>query len=44
MPLDLAPATHEQFDLNLGELESERDRPRLMQALDAVNKRGAEVC
>lgn len=39
MLLDLAPESREQFELDLGEPESERDRGRLMQALDAVNDR-----
>ena len=39
MLLDLAPESREQFELDLGEPESERDRARLMQALDAVNDR-----
>lgn len=39
MLLDLAPASRDQFELDLGEPESERDRCRLMQAVDAVNDR-----
>ena len=39
MLLDIQPASREQFELDLGEPESERDRGRLMQALDAVNDR-----
>lgn len=39
MLLDLAPESREQFELDLGEPEPERDRARLMQALDAVNDR-----
>ncbi len=39
MLLDLAPASREQFELDLGEQESERGRGRLMQALDAVKDR-----
>ena len=39
MLLDLAPSCREQFELDLGEPEQERDRARLMQALDAVNGR-----
>lgn len=39
MLLDIQPANREQFELDLGEPVAERDRSRLMQAMDSVNGR-----
>jgi len=39
MPLDIQPASREQFELDLGEPVVERDRSRLMKAMDSVNGR-----
>lgn len=39
MLLDIQPASREQFELDLGELVPERDRSRLMKAMDSVNGR-----
>ncbi len=39
MLLDIQPASREQFELDLGEPVSERDRSRLMKAMDSVNGR-----
>ena len=39
MLLDLSSSAVEQIELDLGEPQSERDRNRLMLALDAVNDR-----
>lgn len=39
MLLDIQPANRQQFELDLGEAEPERDRSRLMKAMDAVNER-----
>jgi DNA polymerase V len=39
MLMDIQPASRQQFELNLGEPEPERDRSRLMVAMDAVNDR-----
>lgn len=39
MLMELAPATREQFELDLGEAAADRDRAKLMMALDKVNDR-----
>lgn len=39
MIMDIQPASRQQFELDLGEQEPERDRSRLMMAMDAVNDR-----
>jgi DNA polymerase V len=39
MLLDIQPASREQFELDLGEVAPERDRSRLMKAMDSVNGR-----
>ena len=39
MLLDIQPASREQFELDLGEPVAERDRSRLMKAMDSVNGR-----
>lgn len=39
MLLDIQPAHREQFELDLGEPVAERDRSRLMKAMDSVNGR-----
>lgn len=39
MLLDIQPARREQFELDLGEPAAERDRSRLMKAMDSVNDR-----
>lgn len=39
MLLDIQPASREQFELDLGEPVAERDRSRLMKAMDSVNDR-----
>ena len=39
MLLDIQPASREQFELDLGEPVAERDRSRLMRAMDSVNNR-----
>ena len=39
MLLDIQPASREQFELDLGESVAERDRSRLMKAMDSVNGR-----
>jgi DNA polymerase V len=39
MLLDIQPASREQFELDLGEPIAERDRSRLMKAMDSVNDR-----
>lgn len=39
MLLDIQPASREQFELDLGEIAPERDRSRLMMAMDSVNGR-----
>ena len=39
MLLDIQPASREQFELDLGEVAPERDRSRLMKAMDSVNSR-----
>lgn len=39
MLLDIQPASREQFELDLGESAPERDRSRLMKAMDSVNGR-----
>lgn len=39
MLLDIQPASREQFELDLGEPVPERDRSRLMKAMDSVNGR-----
>jgi len=37
--MDIQPASRQQFELDPGEREPERDRSRLMVAMDAVNDR-----
>lgn len=39
MLLDIQPSSREQFELDLGEPAAERDRSRLMKAMDSVNGR-----
>ncbi len=39
MLLDIQPAGREQFELDLGEPVTERDRSRLMKAMDSVTGR-----
>jgi DNA polymerase V len=39
MLLDIQPASREQFELDLGDPVAERDRSRLMKAMDSVNGR-----
>lgn len=39
MLMDIGPSSREQFELDLGEPQSDRDRSRLMKGLDAVNDR-----
>jgi DNA polymerase V len=39
MLLDIEPSSREQFELDLGEPVAERDRSRLMKAMDSVNGR-----